>query len=79
MNRNPNDSTYTPERRIPFNYNDNPCKRDCLKRKAECAKTCPDWAVYEDVRTKRYRHNEMVYGLEAQLKTPANRDKRGQL
>ena len=65
--------------RKPYDQRDNPCTRDCPDRKAECAKTCPKWAKYAAGRAKRYEYNKAVYDVQNALRTPVNRDKRGQL
>ena len=65
--------------RKPYDQRDNPCTRDCPDRKAECAKTCPRWAIYAAGRAERYKHNEIVYMTEDALRIPVRRDKRGQI
>lgn len=62
-----------------YDHRTNPCTKDCPNRKAECAKTCPDWAKYAAGRAERYEYNKMVYDVEHVLRPPVNRDKRGQL
>lgn len=34
--------------------NKQPCSRDCKRRAAGCAATCPDWADYVKERDARY-------------------------
>ena len=66
------------ETRQYYRHDESPCTKDCERRKAECAKTCPDWARYERKRAERYAHNEKVYAIEEMLQPHSSRDKRGQ-
>ena len=79
MPKRPVDSDYKDDLRMPYDHKTNPCTPNCERRKAECAKTCPDWAVYAAGRAKRYEYNKMVYDIKDALRTPLNRDNRGQL
>ena len=79
MKKSQIDSHHTDVSRKPYDYRDNPCTKDCPDRKAECAKTCPKWAIYAAGRAERYKHNKTVYDIENALRTPVNRDKRGQI
>lgn len=65
--------------RKPYDHRTNPCTRDCPNRKAECVKTCPEWAKYASERAERYEYNKTVYEVEQTLRPPIKRDKRGQL
>lgn len=79
MKQNPIDSHHTDVSRKYYDHRTNPCTKDCHDRKAECAKTCPKWAKYASERAERYEHNRLVYQTEEVLRTPVNRDKRGQI
>lgn len=79
MKKSQIDSHHTDVSRKPYDYRDNPCTKDCPDRKAECAKTCHKWAKYAEGRAERYKYNKTVYDIENALRTPVNRDKRGQI
>lgn len=79
MKRTELDSAYSAEKRMPYDSRKNPCTKDCARRKAECARTCPDWTVYASGRVKRYEYNKMVFDTMETLRTPVSRDKRGQI
>ena len=66
--------------RQPYDYQSNPCTKDCPDRKAECAKTCTKWAKYAAGRVERYEYNKKVYEVQDALRWTSKRLKtKGQL